>query len=220
MINQRGEGLSEITQLSSGRSGIQTFVPSTTLLPCAVAPILTHQAGPRELMHASLDPSEFTRSPWALWCESRSLASSPQPSPTCSRIRPKSLVLREFDDHMATFLIKECGHYSYPSPKVFWANALPEYLSYYRAILVVVIVATVAVNIYLALTTGQTLFSTLCTWSGEWKSWLKIQHSKNKDHGIGSHCFMANRWGKSGNSDRLYFLGLQNHCRQWLQPWN
>ena len=22
------------------------------------------------------------------------------------------------------------------------------------------------------------------------------------------------------NTDRLYFLGLQNHCRQWLQPWN
>ena len=22
-----------------------------------------------------------------------------------------------------------------------------------------------------------------------------------------------NRWGNSGNSDRLYFLGLQNHCR-------
>ena len=28
---------------------------------------------------------------------------------------------------------------------------------------------------------------------------------------------MANRWG---NSDRLYFFGLQNHCRWWLQPWN
>ena len=26
--------------------------------------------------------------------------------------------------------------------------------------------------------------------------------------------------GKNGNSDRLYFLGLQNHCRWWLQPWN
>ena len=24
---------------------------------------------------------------------------------------------------------------------------------------------------------------------------------------------MANRWGKNGNSDRLYFLGLKNHCR-------
>ena len=23
---------------------------------------------------------------------------------------------------------------------------------------------------------------------------------------------MANRWGKSGNRDRFYFLGLQNHC--------
>ena len=28
-----------------------------------------------------------------------------------------------------------------------------------------------------------------------------------------SHHFMANRWEKSGNSDRFYFLGLQNHCR-------
>ena len=24
---------------------------------------------------------------------------------------------------------------------------------------------------------------------------------------------MANRWGNNGNSDRLYFFGLQNHCR-------
>ena len=31
---------------------------------------------------------------------------------------------------------------------------------------------------------------------------------------------MANRWGKNGNSSRFYFLGLQNHCGQWLQPWN
>ena len=37
---------------------------------------------------------------------------------------------------------------------------------------------------------------------------------------IWSHCFMANRWGNNGNRDRLYFLGLQNHCRWWLQPWN
>ena len=34
------------------------------------------------------------------------------------------------------------------------------------------------------------------------------------------HHFMANRWGNNGNSERLYFLGLQNHCRWWLQPWN
>ena len=32
---------------------------------------------------------------------------------------------------------------------------------------------------------------------------FKIQ----KDHGIWSHHFMANRWGNSGNSDRLYFWG-------------
>ena len=31
---------------------------------------------------------------------------------------------------------------------------------------------------------------------------------------------MGNRWGKSGNSGRLYFFGLLNHCRWWLQPWN
>ena len=34
----------------------------------------------------------------------------------------------------------------------------------------------------------------------ERKSWLKTQHSENKDHGIWSHHFMANRWGNSGNS--------------------
>ena len=42
---------------------------------------------------------------------------------------------------------------------------------------------------------------------GEWKSWLKTQHSENEDHGIWSHHFMANRWRNNGNSDRLYFLG-------------
>ena len=37
--------------------------------------------------------------------------------------------------------------------------------------------------------------------------------------GIPSHHFMANRCRNSGNSVRLYFLGLQNHCRWWLHPW-
>ena len=41
----------------------------------------------------------------------------------------------------------------------------------------------------------------------EKKKWLKNQHSRNEDHGIQSHHFMANRWGNSGNSDRLSFLG-------------
>ena len=34
---------------------------------------------------------------------------------------------------------------------------------------------------------------------------LKLNIHKSK--------IMANRWGNSGNSEILYFLGLQNHCR-------
>ena len=69
--------------------------------------------------------------------------------------------------------------------------------------------------------------TTLMAESEELKSLLKVKeehekaglelniqkHSTFKDHGIQSHHFMANRWGNNGNSDRLYFLGLQNHCR-------
>ena len=44
------------------------------------------------------------------------------------------------------------------------------------------------------------------------KAGLKLNIQKNKDHGIQSHHFMANRWGNNGNSGRLLF-GLQNHCR-------
>ena len=39
---------------------------------------------------------------------------------------------------------------------------------------------------------------------------LKLNIQKTK---IWSHHFIANRWGNNGNSDRFYFLGLQNHCR-------
>ena len=42
---------------------------------------------------------------------------------------------------------------------------------------------------------------------GERKSSLKAQHSENEDHGIRSHHFVANRWGNSGNSIRLFILG-------------
>ena len=45
------------------------------------------------------------------------------------------------------------------------------------------------------------------------KAVIKLNIQKNEDHGIWSHHFMANRWGNNGNSDRFYFLGLQNHCR-------
>ena len=41
---------------------------------------------------------------------------------------------------------------------------------------------------------------------------LKLNIQKT-DHGIWCHLFMANRWGNSGKGDRLYFLGLQDHCR-------
>ena len=42
---------------------------------------------------------------------------------------------------------------------------------------------------------------------------LKLNLKKNEDHGIQSHHFVVNRWRNNGNSDRLYFLGLQNHSR-------
>ena len=45
---------------------------------------------------------------------------------------------------------------------------------------------------------------------------LKLNIQKTKIHGIRSHHFMGNRWGNSGNSVRLYFSGLQNHCRLWV----
>ena len=64
------------------------------------------------------------------------------------------------------------------------------------------------------------LEKTLESERGQWKSWLKAQHSGNEDHGLQSHHFMTNRWGNSGNSVRFYFLGLQNYCRWWLKPWN
>ena len=44
----------------------------------------------------------------------------------------------------------------------------------------------------------------------EKRTGLKLNIQKNEDHGIWSHHFMANRWE---NSNRHYFLGLQNHCR-------
>jgi len=41
------------------------------------------------------------------------------------------------------------------------------------------------------------------------KAGLKLNIQKNEDHGIWSHHFMAYRQGNNGNSERLYFLGLQ-----------
>ena len=43
---------------------------------------------------------------------------------------------------------------------------------------------------------------------------LKFNFQKTKiNHSFQSHHFMANRWGNNGNSERLYFGGLQIYCR-------
>ena len=44
------------------------------------------------------------------------------------------------------------------------------------------------------------------------KAGLKLNIQKLRSWHPVPH-FMANRWGNNGNSDRFYFLGLQNHCR-------
>ena len=41
---------------------------------------------------------------------------------------------------------------------------------------------------------------------------LKLSIQKTKIMVSGPIYFMANRWGNNGNSDRLYFGGLQDHC--------
>ena len=42
---------------------------------------------------------------------------------------------------------------------------------------------------------------------------LKLNIQKTKTMASDLTNFMANRWGNSGNSVRLYFGGLQNHWR-------
>ena len=42
------------------------------------------------------------------------------------------------------------------------------------------------------------------------KAGLKLNIQKAR---IQSYHFKTNRWGNNGNSDRLYFSGLQNHYR-------
>ena len=73
---------------------------------------------------------------------------------------------------------------------------------------------------------------------GEWKSWHKIQHSKNENLGIQSHHFITNRWGKMETMTDFIFLGskitVDGDCShkmkrhfllgrtvwQWLIPYN
>ena len=72
-----------------------------------------------------------------------------------------------------------------------------------------------------------TKYQRVKNWRASWWTWKRrvkkvVQNSASQkwNHGIWSHHFMANKWGRSGNSNRFYFLGLQKHCRWWLQPWN
>ena len=48
------------------------------------------------------------------------------------------------------------------------------------------------------------------------KAGLKLNIKKIKI----MHSVLANTQGNNGNGDRLYFLGLKNHCRWWLHSWN
>ena len=49
---------------------------------------------------------------------------------------------------------------------------------------------------------------------------LKLKSQKTKIMASNSIISWQIRWGNNGNSDRLYFGGIPNHGRSWLQPWN
>ena len=53
------------------------------------------------------------------------------------------------------------------------------------------------------------------------KSWLKTQHSKYKNHGIWSHHFKANRWGKVEIVTDFIFMGSKitadNDCNHEIK---
>ena len=54
---------------------------------------------------------------------------------------------------------------------------------------------------------------------GERKSWLKTLHSKTKI----MESSPITSWqieGEKLEAGTFHFLGLQNHCGRWLQPWN
>ena len=52
------------------------------------------------------------------------------------------------------------------------------------------------------------------------KAGLKLNSQKTKIMASGPITSCPIEQGNSGNSDRLYFLGFQNHCEWFLQPWN
>ena len=52
------------------------------------------------------------------------------------------------------------------------------------------------------------------------RTFLKFNMKKVTNLASGTINVRANITGKSERTDSFYFLGLQNHCRRWLQPWN
>ena len=52
------------------------------------------------------------------------------------------------------------------------------------------------------------------------KAGLKLNIQKTKIMASSPITSQQIEEGKIGSSDRFYFLGLQNQCKQWLQSWN
>ena len=52
------------------------------------------------------------------------------------------------------------------------------------------------------------------------KAGLKLSIQKTKIMASGPITSWQIDGRKNGNSSRFYFLGLQNLCERWLQPWN
>ena len=50
------------------------------------------------------------------------------------------------------------------------------------------------------------------------KAGLRLNIQKTKIMASGPITSWQTDMGKNGSSGRLYFLGLQNHCKQCLQP--
>ena len=48
------------------------------------------------------------------------------------------------------------------------------------------------------------------------KAGLKLNIQKTKIMASGP----ITSWQIDGETDRLYFIGLQNHCTWWVRPWN
>ena len=54
---------------------------------------------------------------------------------------------------------------------------------------------------------------------GEWKVWLKTQHSKNEDHGIWSHHLMEND-GETVETNQTLFFGAPNSLQMVIAAMN